>query len=453
MPKISLLLSFFYVLISIFGFCLFHKKHYWKILLVTSITFFILLAGKGFLLILALALLTYYYSLNISLLKTFKWWMIGIILIPLLIKKIFVSEYQFDILTSQTITIDSIINVIGLSYITFNAIGYLIDVKRKYIEPETNFFKLLFFLIYFPIIFSGPLTRAKHFFSQIRTINLKNESIINGLRLILWGLFKNLVIGVRLFNLLNMLKNLNLTGPYYLFNGLVFYLFLYCTFSSFINIFQGISLLFNIEINDNFKNRIYLSSSREQFWKGWHITLNNWFRDYFFYELIRFDKERKNVNILLFITFLCIALWHDFTLVFLTWGALNAIWLIAERKYKKHIKLKPKYTFVGIIYHTFLASVLASIFISENIFTLFTTLFDFSYQEYPLEKLIVPNTFIVLVLFGFMDFYERKTADSRIDKYLAKQSIWHRYFFYYVLCFLILFFAVNSRMINYYNLF
>lgn len=431
----------------------FNKQHYWKILLIISLLFFLLLSSEGFVVVVYIAILTYYISLKIRTLKHIRWLLLGLILLPLLIKKIFISEYHFGDFTTPLNSRNSLLNIIGLSYITFNAVGYLIDIKRKYVEPQTNFFKLLLYLIYFPIIFSGPLTRAKYFFLEIKNIQLKRDSIVNGLRLILWGLFKNLVVGSSLYALLLALKVLELSGLYYLLNGFVFYLFLYCTFSSFINIFQGISLIFNIQLNENFRNRVYMSASREEFWKGWHITLNHWFRDYFFYEIIRFDKKRKHTNLLLFFTFVCIALWHDFTLVFLTWGTLNALWLIAERKYKKYIKLKGSFSFLGILYHTIFASFLATIFISKNIFEVFRTLFDFSEQHFSFELLLTPNLYILILTFGIMDYYERKTTKIRIDKYLGKQHIVHRYFFYYLLCLLILAFAVNSKIVNYYNLF
>ncbi|WP_189337105.1 MBOAT family O-acyltransferase [Flavobacterium laiguense] len=431
----------------------FHKKNYWKVLSFTSFLFLFFISGEGIMLILYLAILTYYFSLNINRLISFKWWMVVVIMVPLLIKKIFIKESYFDTLVTPFDTTTKLISLVGLSYITFNAIGYLIDIKRKYITPETNFFKLLLYLTYFPIIFSGPLTRAKYFFSQIENISFKRDSIVNGLRLILWGLFKNLVVGARLFVLLTNINELNLKGSYYLLNGFVFFLFLYCTFSSFINIFQGISLIFNIKLNENFKNRVYLSASRDKFWKGWHISLNHWFRDYFFYSIIRFDRKRKYTNLLLFITFIAIALWHDFTIIFLTWGILNAIWLIAERKSKKYINVEGRFSFLGIVYHLVIASLLSTVFISKDVFELFKTLFGFSKYDYPFENLVTLNTFIVILLFIYMDFYERKTTSIRIDEYIEKQSAWHRYFFYYTLCLFILFLSISPKVVNFYNLF
>lgn len=431
----------------------FDKKNYWKVLSFTSILFLLFLSREGILLIFYIAILTYYFSLNISRILGLKWWMVVVILLPLLIKKIFVKESYFDNLITPFDTTTKLISLVGLSYITFNAIGYLVDIKRKYTEPQTNFFKLLLYLTYFPIIFSGPLTRAKYFFFQIENIKLKRDSIVNGLRLILWGLFKNLVVGGRLFALMYTLIKLNLKGLYYLLNGIVFFLFLYCTFSSFINIFQGISLIFNIKLNENFKNRVYLSASREKFWKGWHISLNHWFRDYFFYTIIRYDRKRRYTNLLLFFTFIGIALWHDFTIIFLTWGILNAIWLIAERKYKKYINVEGRFSFLGIVYHILIASLLSTVFISKNVYDLFKTLFDFSEQHYSFENLITPNTVIVILLFVYMDFYERKTTTIRIDEYIEKQSTWHRHLFYYTLCLFILFFSKSTKVVNFYNLF
>jgi alginate O-acetyltransferase complex protein AlgI len=453
MANVNLLLVFTAIVLSIFIMQFFNKKHYWKITLSVSLIFVLLLTREGFIVILYIAFLTYYFSLNINTINHLKWWMIGLVLFPLVVKKIYIPEHQFNDLMNPLDSGKLLLNIVGLSYITFNAIGYLMDLKRKYIKPEKNFWKLLLYLTYFPIIFSGPLTRAKHFFLEIENIQFKRESVVNGLRLIIWGAFKNLVVGSRLFKLLIQLLGLELRGLYYLFNGFVFYLFLYCTFSSFINIFQGISLIFNVRLNENFKNRIYLSASRDEFWKGWHISLNQWFRDYFFYEILPLDKKRKHTNLLLFITFLCIALWHDFTLVFFIWGTLNALWLILERKYKKNIKTKPAFSFLGIIYHSVIASFFATIFISRDIFDLGRALFDLSEKKYPFEQLLVPNTLILIITFGIMDYYEKKTTNIRIDKYIAKLDILNRYIFYYLMCLLILFFGDNPKLINYYNLF
>lgn len=431
-----------------------HQKNYWKILLLSSLTFYLLFAGNGILLILGLAILVYFLGIKINDLKAKKWLIFTLILTPLLIKKFFFSEYQFGNFGTPPFDTNYLFKIIGLSYITFNSLSYLIDIKRKYIQPESNFLKLLLYLLYFPIISSGPLTRAKHFFSELENTELKKESIINGLRLILWGLFKNLVVANHLFKLMNSLQQMQLKGFSYLLIGFVFYLFLYCSFSSFINIFQGISLFFNINIKDNFKNRIYLSASREEFWKGWHITLNQWFKDYFFYEIIKYDRKNNYTNLLLFITFLMIAMWHDFTTVFLIWGTINAIWLISERKLKKYLNKKKITTRLwGIIYHSVFASFLASIFISRSIRTLFEKLTDFSQQTYSFKNLSLFNLSILLLSFLIMDFFEKKTENTTIYKFLSQKSELYRYCFYLVICMFLLCFSINPKMTNYYNLF
>lgn len=453
MANVNLFVCFFYILFSIGLIQLFKQEHYWKILLFTSVLCFSFLVGKAFVIIISIASIVYYFSFKINTLSISKWWVIGLLSIPLLIKKIFYDGNQFDTFSSKSILTADYLSIIGLSYITFNAISYLVDIKRRYIKPEQNFFKVLFYLTYFPIIFSGPLTRANYFFSKIERIHVSKESFTGGLRFILWGLFKNLVVGSRLYILMNTLISMELKGPLYLIVGFVFYLHLYCNFSSFINIFQGISIIFNIPLKHNFKSRIYSSSSRDEFWKGWHITLNEWFRDYFFYEIIRYDKKRKHVSLFLFITFICIALWHELSLTFLTWGTFNALWLIAERKFKKRFKLPYKSKFVGFLYHSLIASFLATIFISSNIVELFKTIFQFPNTTFDIQLLLNPNTYILIGTFALMDFYERKTVGIDIDKYLTNISLLSRYAFYYLLCILILATSVNMKISNYYNLF
>jgi len=445
MNDISLTISLIFLVTSAFIIYFIRKKHAWKVLLVTSFLFFTLIAGKDVLLILVLAGFTYTFSL-----LRYRKWMLFIILLPLFLKKTLLKEYFFGDLLLE----GGAVKFIGLSYITFNAISYLIDIKRKYIKPESNFLKLTLYLFYFPIVFSGPLTRAKLFFTSIENIKITPKSLSSGFQLILWGVFKSFVLSNRLLVLIKNLLDLELKGILYLFVGFVFFLYLYFSFSSIISIFQGISIVFNIPIKSNFNSRIYFSSSREMFWKGWHITLNNWFKDYFFYEIVCFDKKQKYINLLLFITFLLIALWHDFTLVFLLWGALNATWLIAERKYKKYINLG-KYSYIlGVFYHTLISSFLATIFISKNIQDIINQLFANSNKEYDYSLLLLtPNIFIIIFAFLYADYFERKTINKRFDIYLSNQKPWKRYLFYYTTILIVLIFSSGFNLNNYYNAF
>ncbi|MDY8137648.1 MBOAT family O-acyltransferase [Aquimarina sp. 2201CG5-10] len=384
-----------------------------------------------------------------------------VILIPLIVAKATTIGFHFENYNSKNIQLlewfkwSFVFKIIGLSYFTFNGISYLIDIKRKYIQPEKNFFLFLLYLTYFPAIFSGPLHRAKYLINQFKKISISNESISKGLRLILWGLFKNMVIAQRVFVLMNKLIISEISGIYYLILGLLFFLYLYCNFSSFIDLFQGVSKIFGIQLNDNFRNRVYFSSSRQEFWKGWHITLNEWFRDYFFFVLAKKDRKRKYLNLILLTTFILIALWHELTLTLLIWGIMNGLWIILEKKVNIHRLPYPNLRqATGFIYHIFFSCILALIFISSDLFFM-TEKIILKPNYFPVEIIQKQYINIIVIISSFiiMDYHYRKAKDERFDIYIHKKTALIRWFIYSKLTLIILIFGINAGVDNYYILF
>ena len=178
-------------------------------------------------------------------------------------------------------------------FFLFNAISYLLDIKRGILIPSRSFFKLTLYLIYFPTLHSGLLNRYIYMMEQFDQIEITERSITNGLWLMLWEFFKNIVIAQRLNMLIGDLKVSHIGGLWTLLIGLVFFFYIYFSYSSFVDFFQGVSEVFNVRIKERFGKRIYFSSNRHEFWKGWHITLNEWFRDYFFYNQMKYAFLEK----------------------------------------------------------------------------------------------------------------------------------------------------------------
>ncbi|WP_074408004.1 MBOAT family O-acyltransferase [Aquimarina megaterium] len=461
MVEFNLLLIILYIACSIVLLALFKKENKWKALLITSLGFYYILVGYKMLFLILLAYIIF--RLGFVIHRNLSKIRLGVfcILIPLIIYKITGTGFHFENYTSKDFQIlevlrwSSLFQIIGLSYFTFNGISYLIDIKRKYIKPEKSFFLVLLYLIYFPTIFSGPLHRAKYLIPQFKNISISDTSISKGMRLILWGLFKNMVIAQRIFILINVLSNSEISGPYYLILGLLFFFYLYCNFSSFIDFFQGISQIFGIQLKDNFRNRVYFSSSRQQFWRGWHITLNEWFRDYFFFILAKYDKKRKYTYLLLLITFILIALWHEFTLTLLIWGICNGLWIILEKKVNLQKLPYPKVRKVtGYIYHLLFSCILALIFISPDLMYLIKTIFINS-ASVPKEIIYRQTNNIAIIIFAFiiMDYHYSKAENKRFDEYLQSKSLFNRWFIYIKLTLIILVFSLNAGVDNYYTLF
>ncbi|WP_161634370.1 MBOAT family O-acyltransferase [Aquimarina pacifica] len=408
-----------------------------------------------------IALIIYKLGFKIQLNKSWLKIAVFLVLIPLLISKLTDKNFHFEEYYSTGIQSQSSFNwthllqIIGISYFTFNGISYLVDIKRKYIEPESNFFLLLLYLIYFPAVFSGPLHRAKYLIGQFKNIAINDSTISKGMRLILWGLFKNMIIAQRIYSLMTHLLGSEISGIYYLIPGLLFFLYLYTNFSSFIDIFQGVSEIFGIKMKNNFNNRIYLSSSRQEFWKGWHITLNEWFRDYFFFVLAKKDKKRRYLNFILFITFILIALWHDISYTLLIWGTLNGLWIILEKK--ANIQKLPFPSIrkkMGIVYHLTVSCFLALIFISTDPLLLIEKVFiEDSYIPLNVLKRLSLSITIILCAFIIMDYHYFKSKNKRFDEYLQEKPVLQRWFIYCKLTLLILLFGLNPAVDNYYILF
>jgi alginate O-acetyltransferase complex protein AlgI len=454
MSSINLLLASLYMLTTVVLGLLVSRQHRWKVLLATCLLFYYLLAGEKLGIVLILSLITYIFSHLIHLKKSALWIAVPLLVIPLFVWKSMGAGNHFQ--NYQTLVVSpnwsSLFQIVGLSYFTFNSISYLIDIKRKYIEPERNFFFLLLYLIYFPAIFSGPLHRAKYLFEEFQNIEVTDQSLARGLRLILWGLFKNIVIAQRLFILMTQLQNSEIGGLYYLLVGLLFFLYLYCNFSSFVDFFQGVSAILSIRLKQNFKSRVYFSSSRQEFWQGWHITLNQWFRDYFFFALSGYDKKRRYVDLLLLLTFLLIALWHEVSTVMVIWGVLNGLWIIVEKKINFQAWQQKAFRKVGgVFYHLSIAAVLALIFISPRPAFLYEKIIA-GPSRLPVNFVgqFLPSIIVILMCLGVMDYHYARAKGASIDEYIEKKPQVVRWIIYGKLIAIILIFGKSAGVENYY---
>jgi alginate O-acetyltransferase complex protein AlgI len=458
MTEVNLFVLSSFAFVSILAILFTGKQYGWTALLIVSLVFGFFVFGNNFLLLVLMSGCVYFSALLIAKKPSYLKYAAGIFLLPLLAAKLVHRSSHFNIAENSLVFNDADISwenwliITGLSYFIFNALSYLIDVKRKYIKEETNFFRLLLYLVYFPAFFSGPLHRYKYLQHQFNGVALLKENISKGGRLFLWGLFKNMVIAQRLFFVLQSMNTVEITGAYMLLQGLVFFLYLYANFSSFIDMVLGISQLFNVQLKGNFHNRVYLSSSRQQFWRGWHITLNEWFKDYFFFSVAKYDKKRIFTNWILMATFLLIALWHGFTLVLLVWGLMNGLWIILEKKSSGfQIKRQSVRTTLGVMYHLFFASILALVFISPDIAKTANNLF-IEPAFMPVDFLILQKKNLLILVSGFviMDFFNAKAGAKRMDNFMGELNGFTRWVVYTILILFVLLFGQTGNIANYY---
>jgi D-alanyl-lipoteichoic acid acyltransferase DltB (MBOAT superfamily) len=219
---------------------------------------------------------------------------------------------------------------IGISFYTFQSISCTIDVYRKKLIPTTDFLSFAAFVSFFPQLVAGPIERATNMLPQmLKKRKFDARQSLTGIRLIIFGLFKKVVIAD---SLAPAVKDIFNNYPQYsgitLILGAVYFAFqIYCDFSGYSDIARGVANLLGFELMVNF-NFPYLSKSIAEFWRKWHISLSTWFRDYLYFPLggSRVSKWKGVRNI--FIVFLVSGFWHGAKWTFVAWGGLHALYFL-----------------------------------------------------------------------------------------------------------------------------
>jgi alginate O-acetyltransferase complex protein AlgI len=219
---------------------------------------------------------------------------------------------------------------VGISFYTFHGLSYVIDIYYNRIKPEKDIVSYSLFVSYFPLLVAGPIERATHLLPQIKKRRQFHYSLaIDGIRQIIWGLFKKVVIADRCaFYADNIFLNYKEMNSLSLTLGAIYYAFqIYGDFSGYSDIALGTSKLFGIDLLRNF-NHPYFSRDIAEFWRRWHISLSTWFRDYLYIPLggSKGGTWMKVRNT--FIIFIVSGFWHGANWTFIVWGALNAIYFL-----------------------------------------------------------------------------------------------------------------------------
>lgn len=229
-------------------------------------------------------------------------------------------------------SVPDIVLPIGISFFSFQAAGYVIDVYRGTVGAERNFLKFSLFVSFFPQLVAGPIERTKNLLTQLDCkVDFDFERARDGLWLMLWGYVMKVVIADRIAIFVDCVYNDYYTydGIYLIIASVLFAFQIYCDFAGYSTIAIGASQILGIRLMDNFASP-YLSSSVTEFWRRWHISLTSWFKDYLYIPLggNRKGKFRKNINRLF--VFTVSGLWHGAEWSFAAWGAINGLWLTLE---------------------------------------------------------------------------------------------------------------------------
>ncbi len=346
-------------------------------------------------------------------------------------------------LLGQPLSINSlnIILPVGISFYTFQTLSYTIDVYNKKLEPTKDFIAFSAFVSFFPQLVAGPIERATNLLPQFYSKRIfKYDLAINGMRQVLWGLFKKVVIADNCAKYANIIFNNyeDYSGSTLVLGAFFFAFQIYGDFSGYSDIAIGVSRLFGFDLKRNFAFP-YFSRDIAEFWRRWHISLSTWFRDYLYIPL---GGSRGGIKMKLrntFIIFIVSGFWHGANWTFIVWGALNAIYflpllltnknrvntnIVAEGKYLPSFK---EIRQMGI---TFFITLIAWVFFRADSIThaflylkgIFSSSL-FSYFE------IFPVTILVLLLFFIIIEWLGRNSEFAIENvdFMNKPIRWGFY--------------------------
>ncbi len=240
---------------------------------------------------------------------------------------------------------------VGISFFTFQALSYTVDVYRGEIYAEKNFFRYALYVSFFPQLVAGPIERSKNLLKQLAVPKpFDFERARDGVLLMLWGYFLKLVLADRIAIIVNEVYNnhADYQGWYFIVATVLFAFQIYCDFAGYSTIAIGAARILGVRLMENF-DAPYTAQSVAEFWRRWHISLTSWFRDYLYIPLggNRKGKLRKNANRL--IVFLASGLWHGASIHFVVWGGINGLYQIigetlmpVREKLTKLLRLNPE---------------------------------------------------------------------------------------------------------------
>jgi len=361
----------------------------------------------------------------------------------------------------------NIILPVGISFYTFQTLSYTIDVYKRKLEPTKDFIVFSAFVSFFPQLVAGPIERATHLLPQFykkRTFDY--QLAVDGLRQILWGLFKKIVIADNCAEFANIIFNnsSDYSGSTLVIGAVFFTFQIYGDFSGYSDIAIGTARLFGFDLMQNFAFP-YFSRDIAEFWRRWHISLSTWFRDYLYIPLGGSKGGTFNKIKNTFIIFIVSGFWHGANWTFIVWGALNAIYflpllLLGKNRRNMEVvafnKLLPNFNEILKIGTTFMLTVFAWIFFrSENIshaFNYISTIFSkslFTIPRFGNSNIALPIV-ILTVVFVMIEWMGREHQFA-----LAKLGLqWKRPFrliFYYSLIFTIFYFSGKEQQFIYFQ--
>ena len=364
---------------------------------------------------------------------------------------------------------NNLLAVVGISFYTFQSLGYSIDVYRGDVEKAKDFFTYALFVSFFPQLVAGPIERSKNLLPQLyKSYKFDYNRVTDGLVLMAWGFFKKLVISDGAALIVNAVYNdvTKYTGIQLVMATVLFAFQIYCDFSGYSDIAIGAANVMGFKLMRNF-NHPYFSQNVTQFWRNWHISLSTWFMDYIYIPLGGSRKGKIRTYINLLVTFMVSGLWHGASWNFVIWGAINGAYnvihkaLFGKREKKLRdaakngtaIKTNPlvavvkaigTFLLIDFTWIYFRANTLAdATYVLKNLFTDVSQWFSTGYFQTAMETIgfYTNNGVAILYCILFMFAVELWEGKSTITNRLNKANVLVRWGFYYTIILLIIFFG------------
>lgn len=293
-----------------------------------------------------LAVICFTYVMAMILQKHHKKWLLALTIVlsfvPLFIYKYlpFLYGELYSGCINESSWIVRLSLPVGISFYTFQSVGYVIDVWRGKQKAEKDLLVYAVFVSFFPQLIAGPIERSSNLLGQIKqTQRFEYSNVARGFKLMAMGLFLKVFIADRLSIVVDRAYNNvgSTSGLVLLMSTLLFGLQIYCDFNGYSTIARGSAKVLGIDLIENFR-RPYFSLSCSEFWRRWHISLSTWFKDYLYIPLggNRCGPLRNSFN--LFFTFLVSGIWHGANWTFAIWGGVNGLYQIIEKRIFKTVK-------------------------------------------------------------------------------------------------------------------
>lgn len=361
----------------------------------------------------------------------------------------FVSAFSFF---GKSISVNSldIILPVGISFYTFQTLSYTIDVYKRKLEPAKDIISFLAFVSFFPQLVAGPIERATNLLPQFYKKRVfEYDKAVDGMRQMLWGLFKKVVIADNCAEYANIIFNnyTDFSGSTLVLGAIFFTFQIYCDFSGYSDMAIGMSRLFGFNLMKNFAFP-YFSRDIAEFWRKWHISLTTWFRDYLYIPLGGSKGSISKIIRNTFIIFLVSGFWHGANWTFIIWGLLNALYflpfLLTKRNRKNLDVVAENRAFPTMkellsMLTTFSITVFAWIFFrAESVSQAFSYIRGIFTKELFRIPVIIGGgkkellVILLVVVFVIIEWIGRRN-EYAIEKLFISKKRWIRWGFYYII--------------------